>query len=158
MSYHTYFILTLVLLLRVLYIPKSSRHLDQPPKQRGRVKTANFFSSEYTQIFWSIYYLKIYFTVYAITFVPIFPLCPPPPTTPLPSSIPPPSSCWWVVHVSSLASPFPILFLTSLCLFCTHQLRFPFQVTSPTSPMGPSSCCPGGESQSGWGCLRFKSM
>ena len=29
------------------------------------------------------------------------------------------SSCPWVVHISSLASTFPILFLTSPCLFCT---------------------------------------
>ena len=26
------------------------------------------------------------------------------------------------MHISSLASPFPILYLTSLCLFCTYQL------------------------------------
>ena len=34
------------------------------------------------------------------------------------------SSCPWVVHVSSWASPFPILFLTSPCLFCIYQLCF----------------------------------
>ena len=43
-----------------------------------------------------------------------FSLCPPPPSTSLPSSNPPLlSSCLWVVRVSSLASPFPMLFLTS---------------------------------------------
>ena len=31
------------------------------------------------------------------------------------------SSCPWVMHISSLATPFPILFLTSPCLFCTYQ-------------------------------------
>ena len=31
------------------------------------------------------------------------------------------SSCSWVIHMSSLASPFPILFLTSR-LFCTYYL------------------------------------
>ena len=31
------------------------------------------------------------------------------------------SSCPWVMHTSSLASPFPILFLTSPCLFWTYQ-------------------------------------
>ena len=39
-------------------------------------------------------------------------------------SPPPLSSCPWVAHRSSLASPFPILFLTSPCLFCTYNLCF----------------------------------
>ena len=58
---------------------------------------------------------------YAITVVPHFPLCPPPPNIPFPPAIPSLSSYPWVMHLSSLASPFPILFLTSLCLFCTYQ-------------------------------------
>ena len=41
-------------------------------------------------------------------FSPFSPL----PSTPIPSSISPFSSCTWVVLISSLASPFPILFLT----------------------------------------------
>ena len=41
------------------------------------------------------------------------------------------SSCPWVVHVSSLASPFPILFLTSPCLFCTYHFYFLFPVPFP---------------------------
>ena len=41
------------------------------------------------------------------------------------------SSCPWVVHISSLASPFPILFLTFPCLFCTYQLCFLFPVPFP---------------------------
>ena len=41
------------------------------------------------------------------------------------------SSCPWVVHVNSLASPFFVLFLTSLCLFCTYQLCFLFPVPFP---------------------------
>ena len=49
---------------------------------------------------------------------------------PLPSSIPP------LVHVhgscmGSLASPFPILFLTSPCLFSTYQLYFLITVPFP---------------------------
>ena len=47
------------------------------------------------------------------------------------------SSCPWVVHISSLASLFPILFLTSSCLFCTYQLCFlipePFPLLSLSS-------------------------
>ena len=38
------------------------------------------------------------------------------------------SSCPGVVHLSSLASPFPILFLASPCLFCIHHLCFLFLV------------------------------
>ena len=66
-----------------------------------------------------IYFFKIYFIDYAIIVVPFFflsfiPLCP--------ASLLPPaflhlSSCLWVVHISSLASPFPILFLTSPVYF-----------------------------------------
>ena len=40
------------------------------------------------------------------------PLYSPPPCTLPPSNIPPLSSCPWIIHVSSLASPFPILFIT----------------------------------------------
>ena len=55
----------------------------------------------------------------------LFSLCPSPPNTPVSSSIPPPLlHVHGFVHVSSLASPFPILFLTSLCLFCSDQVCF----------------------------------
>ena len=61
-----------------------------------------------------------------------FPLSPLPGTS-IPSSHPLLlSSCPWEIHVSSLASPFPILFLTFPCLFCTYQLCFLFPV--PFSP------------------------
>ena len=83
-------------------------------------------------------FLKIYFIDYAIIVVPSFPLCPSPPGTPhsLQQS-PHHSSCPWVMHISSLASPFPILFLTSTCLFCTYQLCFLFPVLFPHSPLAP---------------------
>ena len=69
-------------------------------------------------------FFQVCFIDYAITVVPIlFPLLP---STqyPLPSSNSPLSSCPWVMGVSSLASPFPILFLTSPCLFCFYQACF----------------------------------
>ena len=53
------------------------------------------------------------------------PLCPIPPFL---SSFPHLSSCPWVIHRSSLASPFPILFSTSPCPFCTYYLCFLFSV------------------------------
>ena len=57
--------------------------------------------------------------------VPIFPLCPPPPCTPVfPPAIPTLSSCPWVVPISSLASAFPILFLTSPVYFAHANYAF----------------------------------
>ena len=50
-----------------------------------------------------------------------FPLYSPPSYTPPPTIIAPFGSCPWVVHISSLASTFPILFLTSPCLFCIYH-------------------------------------
>ena len=46
----------------------------------------------------------------------------------LPASL---SSCPWVIHISSLAFPFLILFFTSPCLFCTYHLCFLFLVPFP---------------------------
>ena len=84
-----------------------------------------------------IIYLFI-FIDYAITVVPFFPpLYSPLPCIPLPPAFPPLSSCPWVVHICSLTSPFPILFLTSPCLFCTYHLCFLFPV--PLSPLSPFS-------------------
>ena len=55
---------------------------------------------------------------------------------PIPPASPSLSSCLWVGCISSLASPFPILFLTSPCLFCTYHLCFIFPVTFlPFSPL-----------------------
>ena len=54
-----------------------------------------------------------------------------------PSSTSSLSSCPWVVHINYLASPFPTLFLTSPCLFCTYQLCFLFPVHFPPSSLLP---------------------
>ena len=66
-------------------------------------------------------------------FFPFPPLCPVP--APFPPAISPLSSCSWVMHISSLASPFPMLFLTSPCLFWTYQLCF--LITAPFLPFSP---------------------
>ena len=82
------------------------------------------------------YLFKIYFIDYAITVVPF-----PPPFIPLCSAHPVPptspsfSSCSWVIHTSSLASTFPILFLTSPCLFSIYHLCYLFSVPFP--PFSP---------------------
>ena len=86
------------------------------------------------------YFFKIYFIFYAVTVGHFFPLsfitlCPVSPT--LPSAFSHLSSCPWVVHISSLASPFPILFLIFPCLFCTYHLCFLFPVPFP--PLSPTT-------------------
>ena len=58
---------------------------------------------------------------------------------------PPFSSYPWVVHISSLASTFPILFLPSPCLFSTYYLCYLFSVPFPLlsssySPTDNSPC------------------
>ena len=55
----------------------------------------------------------------------------PPPCVPLPPAFPHFSSCPWILHTSSLASPFPILFLPFPCLFSTYHLCFLFPVPFP---------------------------
>ena len=81
------------------------------------------------------FYFVIYFVDYAITVVPFSPpLFPSTLHTPpicLPSAL---SSHPWVVHISSLASPFPILFLPSPCLFSTYHLCYLFSLPFPLSP------------------------
>ena len=67
------------------------------------------------------------------------------PEHPLPPILPPFSSCPWVVHISSLASTFPILFLPSPCLFSTYHLCYlfsvPFPLLSPShSPVDNPPC------------------
>ena len=50
------------------------------------------------------------------------------------------SSCLRVIHISSLASTFPILFLTSPCLFSTYHLCYLFPV--PFFPLSTSPSLP----------------
>ena len=66
-------------------------------------------------------------------FLPFIPLHPAPhPPTSIPQNF---SLCPWAVRISSLVSPFPVLFLTSPCLFCTYELCFSFPVPFP--PFSP---------------------
>ena len=67
------------------------------------------------------------------------PLYSPLPCTPPPTRVPPFSSCPWVVHISSLASPFPTLFLPSPpvyflpTIYATYSLYL-FPLSSPLTP------------------------
>ena len=75
-------------------------------------------------------------------FPPFIPLCPVPLLPPAFFHF---SSCSWVIHVSSLASSFPTLFLPSPCLFSTYHLCYllsvSFSLVSPShSPTDNPPC------------------
>ena len=53
------------------------------------------------------------------------------PSHPLPPTFPPYSLCPWVILISSLASTFPTLLLTTPCLFSTYHLCYLFSVPFP---------------------------
>ena len=54
--------------------------------------------------------------------------------TPLPQAIPPPLLMSWVMHISSLATPFPILYFTSTQLFCNYLFTLLNPLTSSLIP------------------------
>ena len=66
------------------------------------------------------------------------------PTHPSYPHSPPFSSCPWVIHISSLASTFPILFLPSPCLSSTYHLCYlfsvPFSLSPPPTPVDNPPC------------------
>ena len=82
------------------------------------------------------YFIFKYFIDHAITvflvFLTFIPLCP---VHPLPPSFPQLTSCPWVIHINCLASPFPILFLTSPVYFVpTNMLLIPCTFSLILSP------------------------
>ena len=82
------------------------------------------FESIVSQSFpsFSFYFKKLLIIDYATIVVPIFP--PRPPSTQHPQSLrqsPHHCSCPWVMHISSLATSFPILYFISPRLFCNYQ-------------------------------------
>ena len=66
-------------------------------------------------------------------FLPFIPLCLAPT---FPPAFPHLSSCPWVIHITSLATTFPILYLHSPCLFSAYHLCYLFSV--PVPPLSPS--------------------
>ena len=99
-----------------------SRSHNKP--HRETFPTVSFQICQNSGICCPYYRFLIHLIDYAITVDPLFlsPLFPFALYSPSHQHSPNPlTSCPWVVHVSSLASPFPILFLTSPCLFCTYS-------------------------------------
>ena len=87
-------------------------------------------------IFFLFIYFKVYFNGYAMIVVHFFPLYSPLPWDPLPIASPPVSSCLWVIHISSLAPPFPILFLPPPVSFVpTNYASYSLYFFTPFSPL-----------------------
>ena len=82
-------------------------------------------------------------------------LCPPPPNIPFSlRQSPHHCSCPWVMPVSLLATPFPIVYLTSLWLFCNYLFVLLNPLTVLTLPHTPSPICqPSKCSPYPWFCL-----
>ena len=93
----------------------------------------NYLYDKYCFWFFCLFF-KIYFIDYAITVVPFLPLYSPLPCMPPPTCIPLFSSCPWVIHISSLASTFPILFLTSPYFLPTIYATYSVHLFPPLSP------------------------
>ena len=87
---------------------------------------------------------KIFFIAFAITVVPSFPSFPPSTKhLPLPQTIPTPLFMAWVIHINSLATPFPILYFTSPWLFCNSLFVLLHPLTSsPILPHFPQTWKP----------------
>ena len=66
-------------------------------------------------------YLYLFYWLCYYSWPSFSPLSHSPQYSPFPLATPPFRLCPWVLHISSLAAPFPILFLTCPCLFCTYQ-------------------------------------
>ena len=86
---------------------------------------------------------KNYFIDYAITIVPIFPSLLPSNTLHSLKQSPHHCSYPWVMHISSLATPFPTLYHPSPWLFCNYLLYFlipsPLHLFPHTPLIGKSS-------------------
>ena len=83
-----------------------------------QVLSFSFFLPGISPFFFLKYILLVMLLQLSHFFLPFIPLHPAPH---FPPAFPHFSSWPWVVHISSLVSPYSILFLTSVCLFCACQ-------------------------------------
>ena len=91
-------------------------------------------------IYFIFLFFKLYFTHYTITVAPILPTFPLPHNTLYVLRQPPHHcSCPWVMRISSLVTPFPILYFTSPWLFCNYIFFLLNLLTSsPILPYTPT--------------------
>ena len=88
----------------------------------------------------SEWFFKLYCIGYAITVVPISHLFPPLPSTSYSlRQSPHHCSCPWVMCINSLATPFPILYMTFSWLFCNYLFVLFNPLTSSPFPLHPTS-------------------
>ena len=86
-------------------------------------------------------FFLIYLLIMLLQLSHFRPFTPLHPAHPLPPTFPPYRSCPWVILISSLASTFPTLFLSSPCLFSTYHLCYLFSVPPPShSPIDNPPC------------------
>ena len=120
-----------------VYIQSNSGPLLFPHRVNDQVCHSKLCSLGHWRNFPLILFSKYVLLIRLLQFSHYFsPLYSPPPCTTHPTSIPHSSlsSCLWVIHTSSLASPCPILFLTSPCLFLTYYLSSYFLYLFLPSP------------------------
>ena len=100
----------------------------------------NWDSLRYKQMFKIIikinsFYFKKYILLIMLLQLSHFPpFTPLHPAHPLPPTFPTYSSCPWVIHINSLASTFPMLFLPSPCLLSTYHYGTYSLYLFPLSP------------------------
>ena len=85
-------------------------------------------------LFFKVYFIDYTITVVSFLFSPFSPSVLHHTRNRIPCSL---SSCPWVIYISSLAPPFPMLFLTSPYLFCTYHLCFVFPFPPFSSSLPP---------------------
>ena len=100
--------------------------LEDVDKSKCPTKTDSRWTHNIHISIQSIDFKCLYFILLNYTLLQLFqfpPFCPPLPRTPH-SLRPSPHhcSCPWVIYISSLAAPFPILYFTSPWLFCIYLL------------------------------------
>ena len=84
------------------------------------------------------FYFLLHLINYATTVGLIFPFYHPPHMTPHSLRLSTQHcSCPWVMHISSLATPFPILYCTSPWLFCNYLFVLLNPLTSSPIPHNP---------------------
>ena len=90
-------------------------------------------------VYYFLKFFKIYLLIMLLQLSHFPPFTPLHPAHPLPPTFPPYSSCQWVIHISSLASTFPTLFLPSPSIFYLPFMLLILSAFPPSLPL-PLPC------------------